>query len=72
MAGLLDQYTYADNNEALRMVVWMANYFSNRVQTVISNYTVERHWLLLNEETGGMNEVMYRLYGITVNLSSAY
>lgn len=66
MAGLLDQYTLGGNAEALKMVTWMVEYFYNRVQNVISNYSIERHWLSLNEETGGMNDVLYNLYRITV------
>lgn len=67
MAGLLDQYLLAGNSLALKMVVSMAEYFGNRVKNVIQKYTIERHWLSLNEETGGMNDVLYRLYSITVN-----
>nr|XP_043609462.1 uncharacterized protein LOC122581316 [Erigeron canadensis] len=65
MAGLVDQYVFAGNNQALEMVTQMADYFSKRVQNVITQYTIERHWKSLNEETGGMNDVMYRLYTIT-------
>jgi len=68
MAGLLDQYKLAGNAQAFKMVIWMADYFYNRVQNVISKYTIERHWRSLNEETGGMNDVLYQLYllsGIT-------
>ncbi|XP_073002118.1 uncharacterized protein [Typha latifolia] len=65
MAGLLDQYMLAGNSRALRMVVWMAEYFGNRVKNVIEKFTIERHWTSLNEETGGMNDVLYRLYSIT-------
>lgn len=65
MAGLLDQYSIAGNSQTLQMVVWMAEYFGNRVKKVIQTYTIERHWLSLNEETGGMNDVLYRLYSIT-------
>ncbi|XP_026425891.1 uncharacterized protein LOC113322086 isoform X1 [Papaver somniferum] len=65
LAGLLDQYTLANNNEALRMMIWMVEYFSNRVQNVIAKYSIERHWKSLNEETGGMNDVLYNLYSIT-------
>lgn len=68
LAGLLDQYTLAGNAQALNMTKWMVNYFYNRVQNVIEKYTVERHWLSLNEETGGMNDVLYRLYIITVSI----
>lgn len=65
MAGLLDQYNLAGNSQALKMVTWMADYFYTRVQNVIKNYSIERHWLSLNEETGGMNDVLYRLYSVT-------
>ncbi|KAJ7519429.1 hypothetical protein O6H91_20G037800 [Diphasiastrum complanatum] len=65
LAGLLDQYTYVGNQKAFEMVLWMAKYFFNRVQLVIEKYTIERHWQSLNEETGGMNDVLYRLYSIT-------
>ncbi|KAK2641261.1 hypothetical protein Ddye_023024 [Dipteronia dyeriana] len=65
LAGLLDQYTFADNAQALNMTTWMVDYFYNRVQNVILKYTVERHWQSLNEETGGMNDVLYRLFTIT-------
>ncbi|KAK3152401.1 hypothetical protein QOZ80_2BG0158380 [Eleusine coracana subsp. coracana] len=65
MQGLLDQYTVAGNSKALDMVVKMANYFSDRVKSVIQKYSIERHWESLNEETGGMNDVLYQLYTIT-------
>ncbi|KVI00224.1 Protein of unknown function DUF1680 [Cynara cardunculus var. scolymus] len=65
MAGLVDQYVLAGNSEALKMVTQMADYFRKRVENVITKYTIERHWRSLNEETGGMNDVMYRLYTIT-------
>ena len=67
MAGLLDQYSLAGNSRALKMVVWMAEYFGNRVKNVIQKYSIERHWTSLNEETGGMNDVLYRLYSVTVS-----
>ncbi|KAI3414771.1 uncharacterized protein J3R85_015949 [Psidium guajava] len=65
MAGLLDQYTIAGNKQALKMVTWMADYFYNRVQNVIIKYSLERHWLSLNEETGGMNDILYQLFRVT-------
>ncbi|KAG5124122.1 hypothetical protein JHK82_030859 [Glycine max] len=65
LAGLLDQHTFAGNPQALKMVTWMVDYFYNRVQNVITKYTVNRHYESLNEETGGMNDVLYRLYSIT-------
>ncbi|XWS73515.1 hypothetical protein CRYUN_Cryun02cG0136000 [Craigia yunnanensis] len=65
LAGLLDQYIFVNNAQALDMTRWMVEYFYNRVQNVITKHSVERHWLSLNEETGGMNDVLYRLFTIT-------
>ncbi|KAL6976694.1 hypothetical protein U1Q18_025481 [Sarracenia purpurea var. burkii] len=65
LAGLLDQYLLAGNAQAFKMVTWMVDYFYNRVQNVIAKYTIERHWQSLNEETGGMNDVLYKLYTVT-------
>ncbi|XP_075634422.1 uncharacterized protein LOC142606924 [Castanea sativa] len=65
LAGLLDQHTLAGNPQDLKMVIWMVDYFYNRVQNVISKHSLERHYLSLNEETGGMNDVLYKLYAIT-------
>ncbi|CAO2837943.1 unnamed protein product [Amaranthus hypochondriacus] len=65
MAGLLEQYKLADNSQALKMVTWMADYFYKRVEDVIKNCSIERHWISLNEETGGMNDVLYQLFSIT-------
>ncbi|CAJ1933251.1 unnamed protein product [Sphenostylis stenocarpa] len=65
LAGLLDQHTFAGNSQALKVVTWMVDYFYNRVQNVIKIYTINRHYQSLNEETGGMNDVLYRLYSIT-------
>ena len=68
MQGLLDQYTLAGNRKGLDVVVWMADYFGNRVKNLIQRYTIQRHWEAMNEETGGFNDVMYQLYTITVIL----
>ncbi|KDP22063.1 hypothetical protein JCGZ_25894 [Jatropha curcas] len=65
LAGLLEQYTIADNIQALDMVKWMVDYFYNRVQNVVTEHSIERHFLSLNEETGGMNDVLYKLFSIT-------
>ncbi|KAI9100252.1 hypothetical protein K1719_024470 [Acacia pycnantha] len=67
MAGLLDQHTIAGDPQALKMLTWMVDYFYNRVQKVIGKYTINRHYQSLNEEVGGMNDVLYNLYIITGN-----
>ncbi|KAK4608326.1 hypothetical protein RGQ29_001940 [Quercus rubra] len=65
LTGLLDQYTIGENDQALKMVTWMVDYFYNRVQNVVTQFSLERHYLSLNTESGGMNDVLYRLYSIT-------
>ena len=64
--GFLDQHVVAGNGKALALAVAMADYFAGRVSNVIPRYSIERHWMSLNEETGGMNDVLYQLYTITV------
>ncbi|XP_057456214.1 uncharacterized protein LOC130747331 [Lotus japonicus] len=64
-AGLLDQHTIGGNPQALKMVTWMADYFYDRVMNVITKYTIERHYESQNTETGGMNDVLYKLYNLT-------
>ncbi|CAL5211527.1 unnamed protein product [Lathyrus oleraceus] len=65
MDGLLDQHVKGGNPQALKMLTWMVDYFYNRVMNVIAKYTVHRHYDSLNEETGGMNDVLYKLYSVT-------
>ncbi|MED6169897.1 hypothetical protein PIB30_025463 [Stylosanthes scabra] len=65
MAGLLDQHSIAENPQALKMLTWMVDYFYKRVRNVIRKYSIDWHYQSLNEETGGMNDVLYRLYSIT-------
>uniref|UniRef100_A0A1J3DED7 Alpha-L-arabinofuranosidase B arabinose-binding domain-containing protein n=1 Tax=Noccaea caerulescens TaxID=107243 RepID=A0A1J3DED7_NOCCA len=65
LAGLVDQYKLAGNSQALKMATLMADYFYGRVRNVIKKYSVERHWRSLNEETGGMNDVLYQIFSIT-------
>ncbi|XP_027343409.1 uncharacterized protein LOC113855979 [Abrus precatorius] len=67
LAGLLDQHSVAENPQALNMVTWMVDYFYSRVQNVITKYSISRHYESQNEETGGMNDVLYKLYSITGN-----
>ena len=74
MQGLLDQHVVAGNGKALALAlaVAMADYFAGRVRSVIRRYSIERHWASLNEETGGMNDVLYQLYTITVPSVSSF
>lgn len=49
----------------------MASYFYTRVQAVIANATISKWYAIMNQEFGGMNEVLYDLYEITGNTSYA-
>ncbi|KAG6522748.1 hypothetical protein ZIOFF_019900 [Zingiber officinale] len=61
-------YIFTGNVKALQMVVGMADYFGNRVKNDILKYSIERYWVSLNEETDGLNDILYRLFSY-VNLS---
>ncbi|XP_059668882.1 uncharacterized protein LOC132313967 [Cornus florida] len=67
MAGLLDQYKLAGNEQAFKILLRMVEYFYKRTQNVISMYTIERHYNILNMEYGGLNELFYQIFGITKN-----
>ena len=62
----------ANNVKALKMAVWMAKYFGNRVANNIKKRSIAWHWAAMNEETGGMNDVLYRLYTITVHVAEDF
>ena len=65
MAGLYDQYRIAGNDAALKMAVKMAGYFNQRIENVFRVNTSARWEQILNNEFGGMNEVLYNLYNET-------
>ncbi|CAL9060475.1 uncharacterized protein LOC103991142 [Musa acuminata AAA Group] len=67
LAGLVDQYLHGNNAKALDMAIWMAEYFGNRVIDNIKKRSIAWHWEAMNEETGGMNDVLYTLYTVTNN-----
>jgi len=67
MAGLLDQWLFANNAQAFELVQKMAGWVHGRVETVIAgggNETVGMAmWQkVLGTEWGGMNDVLYNLY----------
>ena len=47
------------------MVVKIANYFKSRIDKVIANNTISWWYNILNNEFGGMNEIMYNIYNVT-------
>jgi DUF1680 family protein len=60
-AGLIDQYLYCDNRQALDIASGMAAWAYKKLQPV----TPEQRRLMLRNEFGGINESFYNLYAIT-------
>jgi len=68
MAGLLDQYHYCGNEQALKVAEKMAGYFRARVSKLTPDQV--EHMLHTvghgpQNEFGGMSEVLHNLYAIT-------
>lgn len=60
-SGLIDQYLYADNTQALEVVTKMGDWAYNK----LINQPEETRRLMLRNEFGGVNEAFYNLYAIT-------
>ncbi|EFN58808.1 hypothetical protein CHLNCDRAFT_56904 [Chlorella variabilis] len=67
MAGLLDQHQLAGTDEALKMAEQMASYFCGRAQRVRENNGEDYWYRCLENEFGGMNEVLYNLFAVTAD-----
>lgn len=63
MAGLLDMYLLCDNQQALDVLVKMADWVKFRQDRL----TEEQQQAMLRTEFGGMNEVLANLYAVTGN-----
>ena len=63
MAGLVDAYVYCGNQQALKVVIALADWTAKTVDTL----TEEKRLKMLNCEYGGMNEVLANIYAITGN-----
>ena len=62
-AGLLDQYLYCDNQQALDIVIKAASWAYQKLAPL----SEEQRKRMLNNEFGGINETFYNLYSITGN-----
>lgn len=62
-AGLIDQYLYCDNQEALDIVIKAASWAYQKLMPL----SEEQRKLMLRNEFGGTNEAFYNLYSITGN-----
>jgi DUF1680 family protein len=63
LSGLIDQYLYANNEQALQVASKMASWACQKLQPV----TTEQRTGMLRNEFGGINESFYNLYAITGN-----
>ncbi|MCW0482391.1 glycoside hydrolase family 127 protein [Gaoshiqia sediminis] len=62
-SGLIDQYLYCDNQQALDVVKKMADWAYNK----LSKVSPEERKIMIRNEFGGMNDAFYSLYQITGN-----
>jgi DUF1680 family protein len=62
-SGLIDQYLYADNGQALSVVTKMADWAYNKLNPLDE----ETRSRMIRNEFGGVNESFYNLYSITGN-----
>lgn len=62
-AGLIDQYLYSDNKEALDIMEKAASWVYQKLMPL----SEEQRALMLRNEFGGVNEAFYNLYAITGN-----
>ena len=62
-SGLIDQYLYCDNEQALDIVTKTAEWAYGK----LSSLTEEQRKLMIRNEFGGVNESFYNLYSITGN-----
>jgi DUF1680 family protein len=62
-SGLIDQYLYCNNQQALEVVKGMAGWAYKKLQPV----TPQQRTIMLRNEFGGINESFYNLYAITGN-----
>ncbi|WP_423127217.1 glycoside hydrolase family 127 protein [Gaoshiqia sp. Z1-71] len=60
-SGLIDQYLYCDNQQALQIVTKMGDWAYNKLSKVIS----EERKRMIRNEFGGVNDSFYTLYQIT-------
>ena len=60
-SGLVDQYLYCDNKDALNVASGMASWAYKKLQAV----TPQQRTIMLRNEFGGINDSFYNLYAIT-------
>jgi DUF1680 family protein len=67
-AGLIDQYLYCDNKQALDIAVKMSGWAYNKLKPLAEAQRAQ----MLKNEFGGMNDAFYNLYAITGNVNDKW
>lgn len=63
LSGLIDQYVYADNEEALAVATDMGKWAATKLKDIDEPTRLK----MLRNEFGGINEAFYNLYSITAD-----
>lgn len=63
LSGLIDQYLYCDNDQALNIAIKMSSWAYNKVSSLD---TISLH-KMIKFEYGGINESFYNIYAITAD-----
>lgn len=61
LAGLIDQYLYTDNSQALELAKGMGDWASKKLESIDEATRAK----MLRNEFGGINEAFYNLYSVT-------
>jgi hypothetical protein len=67
MAGLLDAYLFMGNSNALGMAYLEAQFFTAYIDRIIATKGLGHWHAMLENEFGGMNEVLFNLYDVTLD-----
>ena len=59
------RYTYARSAAALELAVNLAGYIGRRVERLIERTSLAHHWMTLDAEFGGVNDVLWKLAKLT-------
>ena len=65
MAGLLDMHVYGKSAQALELTIGLAGYIGGRVERLVERRGLAHHWRTLDAEFGGVNDVLWKLAGLT-------
>ena len=65
LAGLIDMHVHGKSDQALDLAIGLAGYIGARVERLVERRGLEHHWRTLDAEFGGVNDVLWKLAGLT-------